>query len=156
MAINNCKLKILYKCHMAAYAAHTTNKSTHFLTAQKTKTRATQKSLPGGLGKKRSGEWAKSRTEKDRKSKRTRQKYKRAEIEKIELTALRSRQGGDIGNPRPPFGGPTLQFTCSFNHHTQEKSLSWQFWNTSHNLYLQQTSTIAKWNWIIQVLLENT
>ena len=93
---------------MAAYAVHTTNKSTHFLTAQKTKTRATQKSLPGGLGKKRSGEWAKSRTEKDRKSKRTRQKYKRAEIEKIELTALRSRQGGDIGNPRPPFGGPTV------------------------------------------------
>ena len=54
----NRKLKILYKCIkantsaiiMAAYAAHTTNYSTHSLLATQTKqkTRATQKILPFG------------------------------------------------------------------------------------------------------------
>ena len=39
---------------MTAYAAHTTKYSTHLLTAQKNKTRATQKRLP--FGKWRFGE----------------------------------------------------------------------------------------------------
>ena len=46
---NNHKLKTvikMHKGHMAVYAAHTTNKSTHILTTQKNKTRATQKSQP--------------------------------------------------------------------------------------------------------------
>ena len=71
---------------MAAYAAHSTK-----LLKNTQKTRATQKSLPlrkwrFTLGKKWSGEWAKSRKRSDKKSERTRQKNKSGNIEKRDQT----------------------------------------------------------------------
>ena len=62
---------------MAAYAARTTIENTPLITAQKTKPKQKEPqktaylSENGGLGKTRSGEWAKSRTGYDRKSDRT-------------------------------------------------------------------------------------
>ena len=70
---NNHKLKILYKLIKAntsatwhaAYAAHATNKHAHLLTAQKQQKQEPHKraylSENRGFGKKKSGEWAKSR-----------------------------------------------------------------------------------------------
>ena len=60
----------------------------------------------GGLGKKSSGDWTKSRKGSDRKSERTRQKNKRGYIDKWEQTdspEIPDRGEGDIRNPRPPF-----------------------------------------------------
>ena len=69
---------------MAAHAAHTTNKSTHLLTAQKTTTKQEPFKRAyllknEGLGKKKTGKWAKSRKGQDRKSNRTMQKNKRGD-----------------------------------------------------------------------------
>ena len=64
----------------------------------------------GGLAKRKSGEWVKSRKGSDRKNNRTRQKNKREDIEKWDQTDSpeipdESRFQGDVVNPWPPFGG---------------------------------------------------
>ena len=75
---------------MAAYAAHTTNENTHLPTAQKTEQHKraylyTLRKMEVS-GKKKSGEWAKSRKGSDRNNDRTRQKNKRGDIEKWDQT----------------------------------------------------------------------
>ena len=70
-----------YGSRHTSYAAHTINQNAHILTAQKKKTRATQKSLP--IGKWRSG---KKKSEKDRKEHRTRQKNERGDVEMWDQT----------------------------------------------------------------------
>ena len=65
----------------------------------------------GGLGKKKSGGWAKSRKGSDRNSDRTRQKNKRGDIEKRDQTG--SPEIPDRGErhqkPQPPFRGRQQQ-----------------------------------------------
>ena len=69
--------------YVVAYSAHTTNKSTHLLTAQKRKPhKRSYLSEEEGFGKQRSGEWAKSTKKgEDRKSDMTRQENKGADVE---------------------------------------------------------------------------
>ena len=71
----------------------------------------------GGLGKNRSGEWAKSRKGKERNSDRTRQKNKRGDIEKWDQNG--SPEIPDRGKtseiPRPPFGDTVKQLNCHIN-----------------------------------------
>ena len=87
---NNRKVNRLYKSINTSaiwqHVLHIPPTKIH-LTAPKNKTRATQKSILseiGGLGEKKSGEWAKSsRKGSDRKSNRTRQKKQKRRYQKV-------------------------------------------------------------------------
>ena len=119
---NNRTLKILYKCIKAntsaiwaAYAAHTTNYSTHLLTTpKKTKEpRATQNSLPFGKWRFRGGKRSEARTEAEmcqteratiRLGRRTREEIKTQKWDWIDSPEIPDRGVGHQ-NRRPPFGG---------------------------------------------------
>ena len=94
---------------MAAYYAGHTTKRTHLLTTQTKKQELHKRaylSENGCLGKKKSGEWAKSRKGYDRKSDRSRQKNKRGDIQQWDQTdSPEIPDRGKISEtPRPPFG----------------------------------------------------
>ena len=110
--------------------AHTTNQSTHLLSAQTKKTRATQNSLPFGKRRFREKEVRRMGQKQKRSNRTYRQKNERGDIEKWDQTDSLRFQTSET--PRSPFGG--RQIDRQTDRQTDRRTDGWAGRLTIHTV----------------------